>query len=84
MKNKDNPEKKPGRFHAFLERKQIDLTVRAYFLDALSAMALGLFSSLLIGTIFGTIYTWTNWELFNTIATYAKNATGAALCVADA
>ena len=84
MKNNNNPEKKPGRFRAFLERKQIDLTVRAYFLDALSAMALGLFSSLLIGTIFGTIYTWTNWELFNTIATYAKNATGAALGVAIA
>ncbi len=73
-----------GRFRAFLERKNIDITPRAYFLDAMSAMALGLFSSLLIGTIFGTIYNWTGWEFLNTIATYAKGATGAALGVAIA
>ncbi len=73
-----------GRFRAFLERKNIDITPRAYFLDAMSAMALGLFSSLMIGTIFGTIYNWTAWEFLNTIATYAKGATGAALGVAIA
>ena len=73
-----------GRFRAFLERKNIDITAKAYFLDAMSAMALGLFSSLLIGTIFGTIYTWTNWEFMNTVATYAKGAVGAALGVSIA
>ena len=73
-----------GRFRAFLERKNIDITPKAYFLDALSAMALGLFSSLLIGTIFGTIYNWTNWEFMNTVATYAKGAVGAALGVSIA
>ncbi|MEA4824684.1 MAG: PTS sugar transporter subunit IIC [Clostridiaceae bacterium] len=84
MESKGKPAVRPGRFRAFLDRKHISITPRAYFLDAMSAMALGLFSSLLIGTIFGTIYNWTGWELLNTIATYAKGATGAALGVAIA
>ena len=37
-------------------------------------MALGLFASLLIGTIFGTVYKYTEWEMLNVIATYAKAA----------
>ena len=40
-----------GKFKDFLQRKNIDLTWKAYFVDALGAMALGLFASLLIGTI---------------------------------
>ena len=55
-----------------------------YFIDAMGAMALGLFASLLIGTIFGTIYKYTELELLNTIATFAKGATGAAIGVAIA
>mgnify|MGYP000828527053 CR=1 FL=1 len=35
----------------FLKRKQINFTVQTYFIDALGAMAQGLFCSLLIGTI---------------------------------
>ena len=59
-----------------------------YFIDAMSAMALGLFASLLIGTIFGTLgkYIPLEWlaNAFNTIATYAKAATGMAIGVAIA
>ena len=50
----------------------------------MGAMALGLFASLLIGTIFGTVYKYTQLELLNTIATYAKAATGMAIGVAIA
>jgi|SRR5665648_95721 len=39
----------------FLERKDIRFTSKRYFNDALSAMALGLFSSLLIGLIIKTL-----------------------------
>jgi uncharacterized membrane protein len=39
----------------FLERKDIEISVKRYVQDALSAMALGLFSSLLIGLIIKTI-----------------------------
>ena len=47
-------------------------------------MAFGLFASLLIGTIFSTIGEKTGVEVFNTIASYAKGATGAALGVSIA
>ncbi len=43
------------KFKAFLKRKNIEFSVKRYFLDALSAMALGLFGSLLIGTILKTL-----------------------------
>ena len=55
-----------------------------YFIDAMGAMALGLFASLLIGTIFGTLFKYTNLEFLNVIATYAKAATGMAIGVAIA
>ena len=73
-----------GKFKAFCERKKVDLTWRAYFVDALGAMALGLFASLLIGTIFQTLGDKTGLEAFATIAKYAKAATGAAIAVAIA
>lgn len=72
------------RFREFCERKKVDLTWRAYFVDALGAMALGLFASLLIGTIFQTLGDKTGWDVFVTIAKYAKAATGAAIAVAIA
>ena len=40
---------------AFLKRKNIVLSARRYGIDALGAMAQGLFCSLLIGTILNTI-----------------------------
>lgn len=40
---------------SFLQRKDIEFSVKRYVQDALSAMALGLFSSLLIGLIIKTI-----------------------------
>ncbi len=58
--------------------------LRRYFIDAMGAMALGLFASLLIGTIFGTVYTYTHLDFLNVIATYAKAATGMAIGVAIA
>ena len=39
----------------FLKRKNVNITVQTYLIDALGAMAFGLFASLLIGTIFGTL-----------------------------
>ena len=42
---------------AFLKRKDIEISLRRYGIDALGAMAQGLFCSLLIGTIINTIGT---------------------------
>ena len=70
--------------------------LKRYFIDAMGAMALGLFASLLIGTIFGTVGKYINGanidneflkslaEIFNVVATYAKAATGMAIGVAIA
>ena len=42
---------------AFLKRKNIVISAKRYGIDALGAMAQGLFCSLLIGTIINTIGT---------------------------
>ena len=50
-------EKKEKGFKAFLKRKDIEISLKRYGIDALGAMAQGLFCSLLIGTIINTIGT---------------------------
>ena len=51
-------ENKPmNKFKAFLKKKDIEISVKRYLIDALGAMAQGLFCSLLIGTIINTIGT---------------------------
>lgn len=45
------------KFKNFLKRKDIEISVKRYLVDALGAMAQGLFCSLLIGTIINTIGT---------------------------
>ena len=42
---------------AFLKKKDIEVSVKRYGIDALGAMAQGLFCSLLIGTILNTLGT---------------------------
>ena len=72
------------KFKDFLKKKDVNITAKAYFLDALGAMAFGLFASLLMGTIFTTLGDKLNVPLFLEIAKYAKQATGAAIGVAIA
>ena len=47
--------KEKNKFRSFLDKKGVTLSPKLYFVDAMSAMALGLYASLLMGTIFGTI-----------------------------
>lgn len=58
--------------------------LKRYFIDAMGAMALGLFASLLIGTIFDTIGKYTGIEFIKTIASFCKSATGMAIGAAIA
>ncbi|MEG1633181.1 MAG: PTS sugar transporter subunit IIC [Oscillospiraceae bacterium] len=44
-----------GKFKAFMKRKDIEISLKRYGIDALGAMAQGLFCSLLIGTILNTL-----------------------------
>jgi uncharacterized membrane protein len=78
------PQKQPGKVKAFLEKKNIHISAKVYFVDAMGAMAYGLFASLLIGTIFGTMGDKLSLPLFTQIAEYCKAATGPALGLAIA
>ena len=83
MDNEIQPEEKKG-FRAFLERKNIEISLKRYGIDALGAMALGLFGSLLIGTIFKAIGLIPHLEFFAQIGGYAQSVSGAAMAVAIA
>lgn len=75
-------EKKNGKFKAFLDRKDIKFSAKRYGIDALSAMAQGLFASLLIGTIISTIGTQCGIEILEKIGNYAKGISGPAMAIA--
>ncbi len=72
------------RIRTYCRRKGVSLSPKAYFIDAFGAMALGLFASLLIGTIFQTLGERIGIEPLLQIATFARQATGAAIGVAIA
>jgi len=71
-------------FRRFLARKDIVFSARRYGIDALGAMALGLFGSLLIGTIFKAIGLIPGLAFFLTIGGWAQAVAGAAMAVAIA
>ena len=67
---------------AFCKRKNIEISVKRYLIDALGAMAQGLFASLLIGTIISTLGTQLNIPILVIVGTYAKAAVGPAMAIA--
>lgn len=66
----------------FLKRKNIIFSLKRYGIDALSAMAQGLFASLLMGTILRTLGQQLGIELLITIGNYAVAVTGPAMAIA--
>ncbi|MDR3355845.1 MAG: PTS sugar transporter subunit IIC [Spirochaetaceae bacterium] len=66
----------------FLDRKNVQLSGKRYGIDALSAMAQGLFASLLTGTIIGTLGEQAGIGVLVTVGNFAKSATGASMAVA--
>lgn len=73
-----------NKFKAFLARKDIVFSAKRYGIDALGAMALGLFGSLLIATIFNAIGLIPALSFFKTIGGYGAKAAGPAMAVAIA
>ena len=55
------------KFKQFLARKDIVFTLQRYGIDALGAMAQGLFCTLLVGTILSTIGTQFNVGFLNQV-----------------
>ena len=71
-----------GKFAAFLKRKDIEFSWKRYFIDALGAMAQGLFCSLLIGTIISTIGKQFDVPMLTEIGGYAASVSGPAMAIA--
>ena len=70
------------KFREFLKRKNIVFSAKRYGIDALSAMAQGLFCSLLIGTIIKTLGSQLNIAFLTDIGSYAMAISGPAMAVA--
>ena len=66
-----------NKFRAFLKRKNVTLSLRQYGIDALGAMAQGLFCTLLVGTILNTLGQQLNIGFLNEAIVTIKDATGA-------
>ncbi len=66
----------------FLKKKDIEFSAKRYGIDALGAMAQGLFASLLVGTILSTIGTQFNLAIFTEFGDFAKSVSGPAMAVA--
>ena len=64
------------------QESKIKKYLHQYFIDAMSAMAQGLFASLLIGTIISTLGTQLGIPVLDEIGGYAKSAAGPAMAVA--
>lgn len=67
---------------AFLKRKNIVISAKRYGIDALGAMAQGLFCSLLIGTIINTLGEQLGLPFLVSVGGYASAMSGAAMAVA--
>ena len=66
----------------FMRRKNIEISAKRYGIDALGAMAQGLFCSLLIGTIIKTLGQQLMIQYLIDIGTYAMAVSGPAMAVA--
>ncbi|MGD6774118.1 PTS transporter subunit IIC [Sutcliffiella horikoshii] len=69
---------------SFLHKKGVSLSPRVYFIDGLSFMALGLFSSLIIGLIIKTIGDQAGWTFLTDMGILAMSLMGPAIGAAVA
>ena len=68
----------------FFKKKDVVLSPKRYFVDAMGAMALGLFATLLMGTILSTLGKYAKLDFLSEAAAFASSATGAVLGVSVA
>ena len=80
--SKSSATKTPSKFAQFLKKQDIVFSPKRYFIDALGAMAQGLFASLLIGTILKTIGEQAHIDLLVTIGAFASAIMGPAMAIA--
>lgn len=63
----------------FLKKKDIEFSTQRYFIEALGAMAQGLFASLLMGTILSTLGQQLHLEMLEQIGGFASSVKGPAM-----
>lgn len=80
----EKQQKPEGTWKAFLKKKNIEISAKRYFIDAMGAMANGLFASLLIGTIVATLGQQLNIQILIDMGGFAKSVAGPAMAVAIA
>ena len=68
----------------FFKRKNVEISLKRYGIDALGAMAQGLFASLLIGTILATLGQQLGIEVLVQAGDFAKAVTGPAMAISIA
>uniref|UniRef100_UPI000287BB6E PTS sugar transporter subunit IIC n=1 Tax=Myroides injenensis TaxID=1183151 RepID=UPI000287BB6E len=69
----------------FLQKKDIQISSKRYFIDAMGAMAYGLFATLLVGTILKTVGEEFNISFLNEVVwPFANQATGPVIALAIA
>ncbi len=71
-----------GPVRGFLKRKNIEISLKRYFIDALGAMAQGLFCTLLVGTILNTIGKQFDISILVEIGNFASAMVGPGIAVA--
>ena len=76
--------KAPGPLKSFLMEKNIIVSGKRYFIDAMGAMANGLFASLLVGTIVATLGQRLGVQALVDIGNFAKGVAGPAMAVSIA
>jgi len=72
------------KFKEFLKRKDIEISAKRYGIDALGAMAQGLFASLLIGTIIKTLGQQLGINFLIEMGDFASAVKGPAMAIAIA
>ena len=70
-----------GKVSAFLKRKNVLFSAKRYGIDAMGAMAQGLFASLLIGTIIKTLGQQLNAQFLIDAGSFAQQVAGPAMAV---
>ena len=74
-------EDNPMTMKEYFAKKDVNISAHRYGIDAMSAMAQGLFASLLIGTIIETLGTQLSIQFLVDAGTYAKSVAGPAMAV---
>ncbi len=65
--------------NSYLRKKNVEISLQRYGIDAMNAMALGLFGSLIVGLILKNLGVWLSIPLLSEIGVFAQGMMGAAI-----